>query len=121
MDVVYGDMKYLNRKKVVYIKGDLGDYSINSALKYKNINIDLIEAKTLDEAIKMFKSGEVDIISLPRGNNSLINYNNIFKYSSGITYIVGNENSKHIIKKFDEYLNMLLRSEEHTSELQSLS
>lgn len=111
MNVVYGDMKYLNGKKVACIKGDLGDCSINNALKYKNINIDLIEAKTLDEAINMFKSGEVEIISLPEGNDSLINYNNIFKYSSGITYIIGNENSKHIIKKFDEIINTKYKSQ----------
>lgn len=105
MDVVYENLNYLNGKKLAYIKGDLGDCCIYNVLKYKNISMDLIEAKNIDECINMFKSGEVDLISLPQGNNSLVNYNKIFKYSSGTTYIAGNEKSKHIIEKFDEIIN----------------
>lgn len=111
MNVVYGNLKYLNGKKLAYIKGDLGDSWINNALKSKNINIDLIEGKDLDECINMFKNGDVDIISLPQGNNSLINYNKIFKYSAGMTYIVGNENSKHIIEKLDEIIDSKYKSQ----------
>ena len=87
-NVVYGDLKYLNGKKLAYIEGDLGDSWISNALKSKNINMNLIEGKNLDECINMFKNGEVDLISLPQGNDSLINYNKIFKYSAGMTYIV---------------------------------
>lgn len=111
MNVVYGNLKYLNGKKLAYIKGDLGDSWISNALKSKNINVDLIEAKTLDECISMFKRGEVDLISLPQGNDSLINYNKIFKYSAGMTYIVGNENSKDIIKKLDEIIDTKYKSQ----------
>lgn len=111
MNVVYGNLKYLNGKKLAYIKGDLGDSWISNALKSKNINIDLVEGKNLEECINMFKSGEVDLISLPQGNNSLINYNKIFKYSAGMTYIVGNENSKHIIEKLDEIINTKYKSQ----------
>lgn len=110
-NVVYGDLKYLNGKKLAYIEGDLGDSWISNALKSKNINMNLIEGKNLDECINMFKNGEVDLISLPQGNDSLINYNKIFKYSAGMTYIVGNENSKHIIKKLDEIIDTKYKSQ----------
>lgn len=110
-NVVYGDLKYLNGKKLAYIEGDLGDSWISNALKSKNINMNLIEGKNLDECINMFKNGEVDLISLPQGNDSLINYNKIFKYSAGMTYIVGNENSKHIITKLDEIIDTKYKSQ----------
>ena len=111
MNISYGNLKYLNEKKLAYIKGDLGDSWISNALKSKNVNIDLIGGKNLDECINMFKRGEVELISLPQGNNSLTNYNKIFKYSAGMTYIVGNENSRHIIKKFDEVINTKYKSQ----------
>ncbi len=111
MNISYGNLKYLNEKKLAYIKGDLGDSWISNALKSKNVNIDLIGGNNLDECINMFKRGEVELISLPQGNNSLTNYNKIFKYSAGMTYIVGNENSRHIIKKFDEVINTKYKSQ----------
>ncbi len=49
-------------------------------------------------------------LSLPQGNDSLLNYKKIYKHSSGITYIVGNKNNKHIIKKFDEIINTKYKS-----------
>ena len=110
-NIIYGDINYFNGKKLTYVKGDLSTILMNNALKEKNIDIDLVEAKNLDECINIFKSGEVDLISLPQGNNSLGNYKKIYKHSSGITYIVGNENSKHIIKKFDEIINTKYKSQ----------
>lgn len=105
MSVPHGDLSYLNGKKFAYIKGDINASFFSKSLKEKNIKMDLVENETLDDCVKMFKNGEVDAISLPVGNNSLKKYNNIYKYSSGIVYIIGNENSKHIIKKFDTIIH----------------
>ena len=109
-NAVYGDMNYFNGKKLIYVKGDLSAACIGNSLKEQDIDIDLVEVKSLDEAINIFKSGEVDLISLPQGNDSLLNYKKIYKHSSGITYIVGNKNNKHIIKKFDKIINTKYKS-----------
>lgn len=109
-DAIYGDKNYFNGKKLTYVKGDLSTIWINDSLEEKNIDIDLVEAKSIDESINIFKNGEADLISLPQGNNSLGNYKKIFKYSSGITYMIGNESSKNIIKKFDEIINTKYKS-----------
>ncbi len=78
----------------------------NTNIEYEYINMSLVGAKSLDDCIKMFENGEVDVISIPAGNNSLKNYNNIFKYSSGVVHIIGNENSKDIINKFDKIIDV---------------
>ncbi len=109
----YGDLNYLKGKKLASVKGGINSSWLSESLKSKNINLKLIGAKNLDDCIKMFKNGEVDAISIPAGNNSLKNYNNIFKYSSGIVYIIGNEDSKDIINKFDTIINKKYKSQYH--------
>ena len=104
ISVKHGDINYLNGKKLAYIKGDRNASWLSGSLKLNNINMSLVGAKSLDDCIKMFENGG-DVISVPVGNNSLKNYNNIFKYSSGVVHIIGNENSKDIIKKFDKIIN----------------
>ncbi len=111
MSINYGDLNYLKGKKLASIKGNINSSWLSESLKSKNINLELIGAKNLDDCIKMFENGEVDVISIPAGNNSLKNYNNIFKYSSGIVYIIGNEDSKDIINKFDTIINKKYKSQ----------
>ncbi len=105
LNVDYGDVNYLNDKKLVYVKGDRNASWLCKLLKGKNININLVESDSVENSIKMFEDGEVDVISLPFANYSLKKYNKIFKYSSGIVYIIGDENSKNIINKFDKIIN----------------
>lgn len=111
MDVFYGDLNYLNGKKLAYIKGDINENWLSKSLKEKNIKLDLLGAKDLDDCIKMFENDEVDVISIPSGNNSLKNYNNIYTYSSGIVYILGNEDSKDVIEKLDTVINKKYKSQ----------
>ena len=111
MSINYGDLNYLNGKKLAGIKGGINSSWLSESLKSKNINLEVIGAKNLDDCIKMFENGEVDVISIPAGNNSLKNYSNIFKYSSGTVYIIGNEESKDIINKFDTIINKKYKSQ----------
>ncbi len=117
--VAYGDVNYLNGKRLAYIKGDIAANWINNAFKVKNIKLDLVEAKSLDECVDMIETDRADVTSLPSGNSVNNNYNNIFNYSSGIVYIAGNENSKDIVKKFDEIINEKYKSKYYNKLLSS--
>ena len=109
-NVAYGDVNYLNGKKFAYIKGNITASWINNAFGGKNIKLDLIEAKSLDECVNMLETGRADVTSLPKGYSLKNNYNNIFNYSFGVVYIAGNENSKDIVKKFDTIINEKYKS-----------
>lgn len=105
MTVDHGNLNYLKSKKVACVKGDINVSWLSMLLEKKSIKLDLIETENIEDSIELFKKGEVDAISLPTFNNSLKKYNEIYKYSSGLVYLAGNENSKDIINKFDQIIN----------------
>lgn len=105
MTVDHGNLNYLKSKKIACVKGDINVSWLSMLLEKKSIKLDLIETENIEDSIELFKKGEVDAISLPTFNNSLKKYNEIYKYSSGLVYLVGNENSKDIINKFDQIIN----------------
>lgn len=107
--VAYGDVNYLNGKRLAYIKGDITASWINNAFVGRNIKLDLVEVKNMDECVHMIESDRADVISLPNGSSFKNDYNNIFNYSSGIVYIAGNKNSKDIVKKFDEIILTIMK------------
>lgn len=103
--VLEGDINYLNGKKYGYVEGDISSNWLIRLLKCKNINVELVECKSIDDCVKMLLNGEVDAISAPKGNTALKDYNPIFRYSLGLVYIAGNLEHKELLDKFDYILS----------------
>lgn len=103
--ILENDLEYLNGKKYGYVEGDISSNWLINLLKCKDIKVQEIATKSLDDCVQMLLNGEVDAISAPKDNTDLKLSNKIFTYSLGPVYITGNLEQRELLDKFDYILN----------------
>lgn len=101
-DICFGQLEALNGLKFGYIKNEANNEWILSLLKSKNINVNLVEARSYEELSNLLISGAIDVTVSSTKTPILSGYKKIFEYTAGPVYIVAKKGDEELIKKVNQ-------------------
>ena len=100
-NIEYGRLDELNGVKFGYIPNEANHKWILSFLKARDIEVEPVYAKTYSEINKLLIDGQVDAIISTGTDDSLEQYNKVFRFSSGPVYIASKKENKELINKIN--------------------
>lgn len=109
--IEYGDLKSLNNLKFRYIPGDLNLKWIMDLLEYRGIKVIPIKAKSYKKLNDLLIKNKIDATISNINNSRLKHIKEIFEYSTGPVYIVGNKKDRDFIKNIDKKLELYSNKE----------
>nr|WP_275890829.1 EAL domain-containing protein [Romboutsia hominis] len=110
------DIKYLDKKKVAFIKEEYGSQWLLDCLQSYNINPIPIWVNDYKEALQKLDDKSVVATISPSDENKLDRYNEIQQFLSGPVYIAASKDNRWIIDKIDNTIDNYTKEEKEELE-----